>query len=174
MKIAVMGAGAVGSYYGGLLARAGHEVMLVGRAAHVDAVRHTGLRLQTTRFDQTLPLGASTDPQAVAEADWVLVCVKAGDTDVTARAIAPHLRDGALVLSLQNGIDNAERLQTLLPRQRVLPVLVYAAVELTGPGHVRHHGRGDLGVRAARSPGHRRRGDRGGARSQPRAVVVLR
>jgi 2-dehydropantoate 2-reductase len=148
MKIAVMGAGAVGSYYGGLLARAGHEVMLVGRAAHVDAVRHTGLRLQTTRFDQTLPLGASTDPQAVAEADWVLVCVKAGDTDVTARAIAPHLRDGALVLSLQNGIDNAERLQTLLPRQRVLPVLVYAAVELTGPGHVRHHGRGDLVIGA--------------------------
>jgi 2-dehydropantoate 2-reductase len=148
MKIAVMGAGAVGSYYGGLLARAGHEVMLVGRTAHADAIRRDGLRLQTAGFDQTLATGASIDPQAVAGADWVLVCVKAGDTDAAARAIAPHLRDGACVLSLQNGIDNAERLQALLPRQRVQPVLVYAAVELAGPGHVRHHGRGELVIGA--------------------------
>lgn len=144
MKIAIMGAGAVGSYYGGLLARAGHQVVLIGRAAHADAVRHSGLRLQTTSFDQTLVLAAGTEAQAVAGADWVLVCVKAGDTEAAAAAIAPHLRDGALVLSLQNGIDNAERLQSLLPRQRVQPVLVYAAVELAGPGHVRHHGRGEL------------------------------
>lgn len=144
MKIAIMGAGAVGSYYGGLLARAGHQVVLIGRAAHADAVRRSGLRLQTTSFDQTLALAAGTEAQAVAGADWVLVCVKAGDTEAAAAAIAPHLRDGALVLSLQNGIDNAERLQSLLPRQRVQPVLVYAAVELAGPGHVRHHGRGEL------------------------------
>jgi len=148
MKIAIMGAGAVGSYYGGLLARAGHQVVLIGRAAHADAVRHGGLRLQTTSFDQTLALESGTEPQAVAGADWVLVCVKAGDTEAAAAAIAPHLRDGALVLSLQNGIDNAERLQSLLPRQRVQPVLVYAAVELAGPGHVRHHGRGELVIGA--------------------------
>ena len=148
MKIAIMGAGAVGSYYGGLLARAGHQVVLIGRAAHADAVRHGGLRLQTTSFDQTLALESGTEPQAVAGADWVLVCVKAGDTEAAAAAIAPHLRDGALVLSLQNGIDNAERLQSLLPRQRVQPVLVYAAVELASPGHVRHHGRGELVIGA--------------------------
>jgi 2-dehydropantoate 2-reductase len=146
MRIAIMGAGAVGSYYGGLLARAGHPVTLIGRAAHVEAVRRTGLRLQTTSFD--LALEASTEPEAVAGADWVLVCVKAGDTEATAAAIAPHLRDGALVLSLQNGIDNAERLQALLPRQRVHAVLVYAAVELAAPGHVRHHGRGELVIGA--------------------------
>lgn len=148
MKIAIMGAGAVGSYYGGLLARAGHELTLIGRPAHVDAVRHGGLRLQTTSFDQTLALAASTEPQAVAGADWVLVCVKAGDTEAAAAAIAPHLRNGALVLSLQNGIDNAERLRSRLPRQHVQPVLVYAAVELAGPGHVRHHGRGELVIGA--------------------------
>ncbi len=149
MKIAIMGAGAVGSYYGGLLARAGHQVVLVARAAHAEAVRRAGLRLQTTRFDQTLALEASTEPQAVAGADWVLVCVKAGDTETAATAMAPHLREGSLVLSLQNGIDNAERLQALLPRQRVEPVLVYAAVELASPGHVRHHGRGELVIGAS-------------------------
>ena len=148
MKIAIMGAGAVGSYYGGLLARAGHELTLIGRAAHVEAVRRDGLRLQTLSFDERVAARASVDAAAVADADWVLVCVKAGDTDAAARAIAPHLRDGALVLSLQNGIDNAERLQALLPRQRVEPVLVYAAVELASPGHVRHHGRGELVIGA--------------------------
>lgn len=144
MKITIMGAGAVGSYYGGLLARAGHEVTLIGRAAHVAAIERAGLRLQTLSFDEQVPARASVDPAAAAGADWVLVCVKAGDTEAAAAAISPHLRDGALVLSLQNGLDNADRLQALLPRQRVQPVLVYAAVELAGPGHVRHHGRGEL------------------------------
>ena len=148
MKIAIMGAGAVGSYYGGLLARAGHEVTLIGRNAHVAAIERAGLRLQTLTFDEQVAARASIDQAAVAEADWVLVCVKAGDTESAAAAMAPHLRDGALVLSLQNGIDNAERLQALLPRQRVQPVLVYAAVELAGPGHVRHHGRGELVIGA--------------------------
>jgi len=148
MKIAVMGAGAVGSYYGGLLARAGHEVMLIGRAAHVAAVERDGLRLQTRSFDEQVMASASVDPAALAGADWVLVCVKAGDTEAAAAAISPYLRDETQVLSLQNGLDNADRLQALLPHQRVQPVLVYAAVELAGPGHVRHHGRGELVIGA--------------------------
>ena len=148
MKIAIMGAGAVGSYYGGLLARAGHEVTLIGRAGHVAAVLRDGLRLQTLSFDEWVPMRASVDPAAVAAADWVLCCVKSNDTEAAAAALLPHLRDQALVLSLQNGIDNAERLQALLPRQRVQPVLVYAAVELAGPGHLRHHGRGELVIGA--------------------------
>lgn len=148
MKIAIMGAGAVGSYYGGLLARAGHEVTLIGRASHVAAVLRDGLRLQTLAFDEWVPMRASVDPAAVAGADWVLVCVKSNDTEAAAAAISPHLASGALVLSLQNGLENAERLQALLPRHPVQPVLVYAAVELAGPGHLRHHGRGELVIGA--------------------------
>ncbi len=144
MKIAVMGAGAVGSYYGGLLARAGQAVTLIGRPAHVAVLRRQGLRLQTASFDEYIALDADTEPEAVAGANWVLLCVKSNDTEAAAAAMAPHLNDGALVLSLQNGIDNAERLRSLLPRQRVAPVLVYAAVELAGAGHLRHHGRGEL------------------------------
>ena len=139
-----MGAGAVGCYYGGLLARAGHEVTLIGRAPHVAAVREQGLRLQTQRFDGPIALGADTRPEAVAGADWVLLCVKSNDTESAAAAIAPHLADGVRLLSLQNGIDNAERLRARLPGHRVVPVLVYAAVEMAGPGHLRHHGRGEL------------------------------
>ncbi len=143
MKIAVMGAGAVGCYYGGMLARAGHAVTLIGRAAHVDAVRRDGLRMDTLNFKERVPVAASTDPGAVHGADLVLFCVKSSDTEAAGAAIAPHLAAQALVLSLQNGVDNAQRLQALLA-QTVVPAVVYVATEMPGPGHVKHNGRGEL------------------------------
>jgi 2-dehydropantoate 2-reductase len=79
----------------------------------------------------------------VAGADVVLCCVKSPDTEGAARAMQPHLAPGTLVLSLQNGVDNAERLRAVLA-QEVLPAVVYVATEMAGPGHVRHHGRGEL------------------------------
>ena len=145
MKIAVMGAGAVGCYYGGMLGRAGHEVTLIGRQAHVDAVRNGGLRIETKAFDTRVPVHASTRADGVRGAQLVLFCVKSSDTESAGRDLAPHLEAGALVLNLQNGVDNAERLQPLL-RQRVAPAVVYVATEMAGPGHVRHHGRGELVV----------------------------
>lgn len=141
--VAVMGAGAVGGYYGGLLARAGLAVRLIGRPAHVEAVRAHGLRLQTQTFDEHLRVEAGTDATAVAGADLVLVCVKSTDTLEAAAQMAPHLSSGAVVLSLQNGVDNAERLSQALGRE-VLPAVVYVAAAMEGPGHVRHHGRGEL------------------------------
>jgi 2-dehydropantoate 2-reductase len=142
-KIAVMGAGAVGCYYGGLLARAGHEVTLIGRALHVDALQRRGLRLQTAAFDEQVPLQASTDAAAVRGADLVLFCVKSTDTADAGAAMAPHLAPGALVLSLQNGVDNLQRLRALLPNP-VAAAVVYVATGMGGPGHVQHHGRGEL------------------------------
>lgn len=144
MKVAVMGAGAVGCYYGGMLARAGHAVVLIGRPAHVEAVRAHGLRMQTTRFDEQVPMDAATGPEAVAGADLVLFCVKSPDTESAGEQLRPHLPPGALVLSLQNGVDNAQRLQAVLPQQTVVPAVVYVATEMAGPGHLRHHGRGEL------------------------------
>ncbi len=147
MKIAVMGAGAVGCYYGGMLARhaaAGHEVMLIGRPQHVDAVRRDGLWLDTQTFKEHVPLQASTDASAVAGAELVLFCVKSTDTESAAAEMRPHLRPGALLLTLQNGVDNAERLQAALPGQEIAASVVYVATEMAGPGHVRHHGRGEL------------------------------
>ena len=91
MKTAILGAGAVGCFYGGMLARAGREVVLIGRAAHVDAVRCAGLRMQTQSFDERVPVSASTDAAAVAGAKLVLCCVKSNDTLQAAKDIAPHL-----------------------------------------------------------------------------------
>jgi len=143
MKIAVMGAGAVGSYYGAMLARAGHDVVLVGRPAHMEAVRRQGLLLDMLSFHGRVPMRASEHAADAAGARIVLFCVKSTDTEAAGRQIAPHLDAGAVVLSLQNGVDNAERLQALLP-QPVVPTVVYVAVEMAGAGHVRHHGRGEL------------------------------
>ena len=143
MKVAVMGAGAVGCYYGGMLARAGNEVVLIGRASHVEAVRHDGLLLDTQGFKEYVALSASTEPAALAGAQLVLCCVKSTDTAQAAAEMAPFLARGAIVLSLQNGVDNAERLQALLGRE-VWPAVVYVATEMAGSGHVRHHGRGEL------------------------------
>lgn len=143
MKIAVMGAGAVGCYYGGMLARAGHAVVLIGRPLHVDALRRDGLLLDTHSFKVHVPLHASTEASAVQGAELVLCCVKSTDTERAAIEMAPYLEPDALVLSLQNGVDNAERLRTLL-RCEVAPAVVYVAAEMAGPGHVVHHGRGEL------------------------------
>ena len=150
-QIAVMGAGAVGCYYGGMLARAGHTVTLIGRQQHVDAIQRDGLLLDTQAFTEHVPLRASTDPGAVAGATLVLFCVKSTDTESAAALLRPHLLPGTLVLTLQNGVDNALRLQAALPQQEVAASVVYVATEMAGPGHVRHHGRGELVIAASAS-----------------------
>ena len=105
IKVAVMGAGAVGCYYGGMLARAGHEVVLIARPEHVRALERDGLRLQTTTFDEQVRLAASSEPSAVQGAQLVLLCVKSLDTESAGAQLRPHLASDALVLTLQNGVD---------------------------------------------------------------------
>src|SRR5260221_14004011 len=111
MKIAVMGAGAVGCYYGFKLARAGHDVVLIGRPQHVEAVLRQGLRLETQTFDENIRGSASTEGGGVQRAQLVLFCGKATDTESAAAAIKPHLAPDAGVLSVQNGVENADRLR---------------------------------------------------------------
>jgi 2-dehydropantoate 2-reductase len=144
LKVAVMGAGAVGCYFGGMLARAGHDVTLIARPQHVEAIRQGGLRMETKTFDERVKLGASGDAAAVQGAQLVLFCVKSTDTEAAGAQIKPHLAPGALVLCLQNGVDNADRLRTVLPPHQVAAAVVYVATEMAGPGHVKHHGRGEL------------------------------
>jgi 2-dehydropantoate 2-reductase len=150
MRIAVMGAGAVGCYYGGMLARAGHDVMLIGRPQHVEAIERQGLRLETRTFDEHIRVSASTEASAVQGAQFVLFCVKSTDTESAAGAIKPHLAPIALVLSLQNGVENADRLRALLA-QEVVAAVVYVGTEMAGPGHVRHHGRGELVIEPSKA-----------------------
>lgn len=151
MKVAVMGAGAVGCYYGGMLARAGHDVTLIARPQHVEAMRRDGLRMETRTFDERVPIGAATEAGAAAGADLVLFCVKSTDTESAGAQLKPHLGPDALVLTLQNGVDNADRLRTVLPAGQVAAAVVYVATEMAGPGHVKHHGRGELVIEPSAS-----------------------
>ncbi|MDP3520284.1 MAG: ketopantoate reductase family protein [Hydrogenophaga sp.] len=149
LTVAVMGAGAVGCFYGGMLARAGHAVTLISRPQHVAAVHAQGLRMQTLSFDEQVPMAANTEAAAVAGADVVLFAVKSTDTETAGQQMRPHLKPGALVLCLQNGVDNAERLRIVLPDHAVAAAVVYVATEMAGPGHLRHHGRGELVIEPA-------------------------
>ena len=148
-KVTVMGAGAVGCYFGGMLARAGHEVTLVGRPVHVEAIARDGLRMETRSFDEQVRLRAVTDPAQAPPADLVLFCVKSMDTEAAGRQLRPSLRPGTLVLCLQNGVDNADRLRGVLPEHAVAAAVVYVATEMAGPGHLKHHGRGELVIEPA-------------------------
>jgi 2-dehydropantoate 2-reductase len=143
MRFAVMGAGSIGCYFGALLARAGEQVTLIGRERHVDAINERGLLLEVGQQIYAVPIRATTHANGVADADVVLVCVKSGDTEEVGRQVAPYLKDDAILLSLQNGVDNADRLAAIVDRT-VVPVAVYVATAMSGSGHVKHYGRGDL------------------------------
>jgi 2-dehydropantoate 2-reductase len=141
--VAVLGAGAVGCYFGGMLARAGAPVTLIGRPPHVEALAKDGLWLEGLHFRERVPVGASASAKAARDAAVVLLAVKTLDTEEAARSLAPHLAPGAVVLSLQNGVDNVERIRAAAGID-ALAAVVYVAAAMTGPGHVRHSGRGDL------------------------------
>ena len=145
MRFAIMGAGAVGCYYGARLALAGHDVVLIGRPALVEAVRADGLRLEMGGETRTAAVEADEHPSGIAGADVVLFCVKSGDTETAAGAILPHLDPRARVLVLQNGVSNSETLERVLDRH-VVTAAVYVASRMAGHGTVRHEGRGDLAI----------------------------
>jgi 2-dehydropantoate 2-reductase len=142
-SVAVLGAGAVGCYFGGMLARAGASVTLVGRQPHVEAMTRAGLFLDSIHFREHIPVAAATSVEAVRHAGIILLCVKTPDTEDAARALAPHLGKDAAVISLQNGVDNVERIRAAAHID-ALAAVVYVAAEMTAPGCVKHTGRGDL------------------------------
>jgi len=144
-KIAVVGAGAVGGYFGGLLARAGARVVMIGRPAFVEAVNKNGLFLDTLQFQESVRVEASAELRAVRGTEIVLFCVKTTDNTTTARALAALLAPGAVVLSMQNGVDNVEQIRAAAGID-ALPAVVYVAASVPEPGRVKHVGRGDLVV----------------------------
>lgn len=143
-RIAVVGAGAVGSYFGGMLARAGAPVVMIGRAPFVEAVRTRGLLLDTLQFKETVRVQTSTELDAARGADVVLFCVKTTDTELAARSLAPLLSSSATVVSLQNGVDNADKIRAA--GIDALSAVVYVAASVPEPAHIKHVGRGDLVV----------------------------
>jgi 2-dehydropantoate 2-reductase len=138
-----------------MLARAGASVRLIGRPALVDAVNREGLQFEGVEFSGRVALSATADPAGVADAELVLFCVKSTDTETAAQAMAPHLAGSAVVLDLQNGVDNFERIRVHV-KNAVVPAVVYVGAEVPAPGLLRHNGRGDLVIGEA---GSRRSGE---------------
>jgi 2-dehydropantoate 2-reductase len=144
-SIAIVGAGAVGGYFGGMLARAGARVTMIGRQAFVDAVNKNGLFLDTLQSQETVRVRGSTEISAASGADIVLFCVKTTDNAATAKELAPLLAPDALVVSFQNGVDNVEQIRAAANLE-ALPAVVYIGVSVPEPGKIKHVGRGDLVV----------------------------
>ncbi len=150
--IAVLGAGAVGCYFGGMLARAGNAVTLIARANHVGAIKKKGLYLDCISFKEHVKLHATTDVAEIANADLILCCVKSSDTEEAIGLIAPHIKKDTVILSLQNGVDNYERIRTAISNP-TFPAVVYVATRMAGDGHVEHVGRGEIVIGTAGAPG---------------------
>ena len=128
-----------------MLARAGHKVTLIGREAHMQVVANHGLQLDLANSSriENIRLETSTNISAVKDADLILFCVKSTDSEVVAQDIAVHLLPQAVVVSLQNGVENSMLISRHI-KNAVIPAVVYVATEITAPGYVKHHGRGDL------------------------------
>ena len=138
MKIAVIGAGGVGGYFGGKLAQAGNEVVFLTRGRALEVIREKGLRVKSYLGDFTVHPKVSDGPECVSGADLVLFCTKAWQIGELAQKISPFLKEGAMVLPLQNGADNADRLKEVLPKEMVLGGLCKIVSKIESPGVIDH------------------------------------
>jgi 2-dehydropantoate 2-reductase len=139
MRIAVMGTGAVGGYFGAKLAAAGHELAFIARGEHLVALEQGGLIVQSTSGDLHIRNALFTgDPAAAGIVDLVLFCVKSHATEAAAAACAPMVGPQTMILSLQNGVDNPEKIARIYGRQRTLAGVVYIGAQVTQPGIISH------------------------------------
>jgi len=136
MKIAVMGVGGIGGYFGGLLARAGEDVTFIGRGGHLEAIQKNGLQVKSVAGDFHVHAKATHDPRTVGGVDLVLFCVKGYDTDAAGSQIRPMVGPQTVVLCLLNGVDNEERLAAILGNEHVMAGVVHILSTISSPGVV--------------------------------------
>ncbi len=141
MKIAVMGAGGIGGYVGGRLAEAGEEVYFIARGAHLEAIRTSGLRIESAHGDVHLTDARATeDPVDVGRVDLVLFTVRLADTDQAAAALVPMMTPSTHVITLQNGIDSADMISRYAPRRQIAAGIIYIAGYIASPGVITNPG----------------------------------
>jgi 2-dehydropantoate 2-reductase len=145
MRVGVMGAGAVGAYFGAKLAAAGHDVAFIARGQHLGAIKHQGLRIISPNGNLHITSGVfSADPTDAGIVDMILFCVKSYDTETAAEALGPMIGDHTTILSLQNGVDNAEKIARKWGGRRTLAGVVYIAGQISAPGVMLHSGGGKI------------------------------
>jgi len=140
MRIAVYGAGAVGGYFGARLAKAGAEVHFIARGAHLQALREHGLTVRSVKGDLDMRALATDDPASVGPADFVLFCVKTFDTEAAAARLGPLVGEGTAVVSLQNGVENEEKLVRAVGPDHVMGGAAFIFAEIAEPGVIVHTG----------------------------------
>tara|TARA_Y100000588_G_C14250908_1_gene923372 strand:+ start:16 stop:930 length:915 start_codon:yes stop_codon:yes gene_type:complete len=140
MRIAVMGAGSTGGYFGGMLARVGNDVALIARGAHLDAILKKGLRVVRDDEEFTVQCQASDDPPKIGPVDLALLCVKTYQNDVALPMMRPLVGPETTVLCLQNGIDSYRTAAKALGETAVLPGAAFIEASVLGPGAVRQTG----------------------------------
>jgi 2-dehydropantoate 2-reductase len=141
MRVAVMAAGAVGGYFGGRLAAAGHDVVFIARGAHRDAIRRDGLKIESGLGDLHLQsVNVTDDPNQVGPVDVVLFAVKLWDTDIAGEQTRPLVGPKTRVITLQNGVDSVERLALMLGDDVTIGGTTYVVSTIAGPGVIRHTG----------------------------------
>jgi 2-dehydropantoate 2-reductase len=140
MKVAVIGAGAVGGYYGARLARAGHDVTLIARGANLEAIRANGFRVRSAAGELAAQVRAESDPSRVGPVDLVVFAVKTYSNPGAFPLLPPLVGPGTAVLSLQNGVDSADELSAIVGREPMLAGTTYIAATLVEPGVVEHVG----------------------------------
>jgi 2-dehydropantoate 2-reductase len=139
MRITIMGAGAMGGYFGARLAAAGNDVTLIARGAHLAAIRADGLRVQSPKGDLHLPdIRATDDPATVGVVDVVMFMVKNYDVDAAARAIVPMLGPETMVVTCQNGVSAPDRLAAVIGADKVVPGVARFPGDIAAPGLIRH------------------------------------
>ncbi len=135
MRVAVMAAGGLGGYLGGVLAHCGHEVSFIARGAHLQAMRNHGLTIKSGAGDfQLIPVKATDQPAEIGPVDWVLFAVKAYDNPTAIQAMRPLVGGNTLVISVQNGVTAHEELAEAFGMQRVIVAPIQIASNITAPG----------------------------------------
>jgi 2-dehydropantoate 2-reductase len=152
MRVAVMGAGAVGGYFGARLAEAGADVTFMARGEHLRAMQRHGLRITSVRGDLAIHGRFAAGPDGAGPADLVLLAVKSQDTDAAARALTPLVGRATPILSLQNGVDNAECVARLWGADRSVAGVAYITTRVAAPGVIEHSGGGQI-ILGATQPG---------------------
>jgi 2-dehydropantoate 2-reductase len=141
MRFAIVGAGAVGGYYGALLSRSGHDVSVVARGAHLDAIRRGGLKVISGAVgDFAARVGAESDPARIGAVDVVLFAVKGYDNPTALPLLPPLLGPQTVVLTLQNGVDSADQVAGTVGRNATLAGATYIATAIDAPGVIRQTG----------------------------------
>ena len=141
MRIAIIGAGAIGGFFGAKLAQAGHDVVFIARGRHLQAMQSRGLTIRGDADETHLvPATARETTEGLAPVDAILFCVKLYDSEPAARACRPLLKDDTLVLTLQNGVESPDVLGAMLGRGRMLGGAAYIVVQIEAPGVIRHTG----------------------------------